>query len=382
MNFDYLIKKIIDNKNNHDLGYYNCIPFEGFERLEKVIPGIEKATYYCITAASGMGKSKLCRSLFIHNPLQYIEKHPEKDIKLDIIYFSLEEGIEKILNTEISKYVYNKYGISLGVKKLMSVGKHNTFNKEDLPKILEAREYINDFQKKVKIVTNIRNPTGMYKAIRNYAMTIGTYYDKNNNPLDEDTIRRIVNNEDEDSFKQISYYKTHHPNHYVIIIYDHISILKNEDKLAQHENMSRLSQYNMRIRDRFGFTPVVVQQQIADKERVETNFKGNTIEKKLEPSRDGLANNKELMRDYNVILGLFSPDFYGIEKYDGYDIKILKNNFRALFILKNRDEDMAEKVPLYFNGAVDLFKELPLPTEVEKINEIYNYLKKLKQKTK
>ena len=67
MNFDDVLRKIETNSRNHAQGYYNCIPFYGMQRLEKYLPGIEQATYYLVTAGSGIGKSKLVRNLFIQN---------------------------------------------------------------------------------------------------------------------------------------------------------------------------------------------------------------------------------------------------------------------------------------------------------------------------
>ena len=56
MRFDDVIGKIESNLRNHSQGYYNCIPFQGMERLEKYLPGIEQATYYLVTASSGVNR--------------------------------------------------------------------------------------------------------------------------------------------------------------------------------------------------------------------------------------------------------------------------------------------------------------------------------------
>ena len=58
MNFNDIYSEIVQNKQNHDNGYYNCIPFIGLNRLEKYLPGIEQGTYYLITASTGV-KSKI-----------------------------------------------------------------------------------------------------------------------------------------------------------------------------------------------------------------------------------------------------------------------------------------------------------------------------------
>lgn len=58
MNFKDIYEEILENKKNHEEGYYNCIPFIGMERLEKYLVGIEQDTYYLLTASSGV-KTKI-----------------------------------------------------------------------------------------------------------------------------------------------------------------------------------------------------------------------------------------------------------------------------------------------------------------------------------
>ena len=54
MNFNSLKEEILKNKQNHNTGYFNCLPFMGMNRLEKYIPGVEQATYFKIVANSGV----------------------------------------------------------------------------------------------------------------------------------------------------------------------------------------------------------------------------------------------------------------------------------------------------------------------------------------
>lgn len=58
MNFQDILKEIEQNKKNHEEGYYNCIPFMGLNRLERLLPGIEHSTYYLLTASTGV-KTKI-----------------------------------------------------------------------------------------------------------------------------------------------------------------------------------------------------------------------------------------------------------------------------------------------------------------------------------
>lgn len=367
--FSRLYQQIQDNKINHDNGYYNCIPFHGFSRTEKYLEGVTQSTYTLITASSGVGKSKLARSLFIHNPYNYYKENPNIGIDLDIIYFSLEESRDKVILGEVSKYLLEKYGYRVSMKDLLSRGRYNTIDAEIIAAIPEAEERVTSFLDTIQVIDYIRNPTGIYKHVRDHMLKIGTYYDKYGNPLTPLEVEEVRTGTGE-SYKKVAYYRTYNPKHYVIVVTDHIGLLDNETvdgvKLTQWQTMQRFSAYYcLKMRDSFGCTVVNVQQQASDKERIDTNFKGDTIESKLEPSLDGLANNKETQRDANIVLGLFGPNRYNIENHLGYDIRIIKDRYRCLSILKDRDGIANKKIPLFFDGAVDFFKEMPRTNNVE-----------------
>lgn len=377
MDFKSIYDKLVINKQNHDSGYYNCIPFMGMERLEMYLPGIEQSTYYLLAAASGVGKSKLARYLFIHNPIVFLENNPDSGIELDILYFSLEESKEKILLAEISKYLFTKYGLTLSIKQLASVGRYNVISAADLEKVKEAEAHVKKFLDRVTIYDSVRNATGIYKTVRNFAMTVGTYYDKEGKPLTSTEVMQVTGGVGE-TYKKVSYYKLHNPKHYVIVMTDHLGLLQPENGETLWQTMGKMSSsYNLHFRDKFGFIPVVIQQLAADKERVESNFQGKTIEDKLEPSLDSLGDNKTTARDVNVALGLFDPARYKIDNHNGYDITRLKDRYRSMNIMKSRDGIANKKLPLFFNGAIDFFKEMPRTDNIDGMNRVFEYVNQL-----
>lgn len=377
MSFRHVLGEIEENRQNHQQGYYNCIPFMGMERLERYLPGVEQDTYYLLTANSGVGKSKLARYLFIHNPYHYLKAHPDTDIKLTIKYFSLEESKKKVILSEISRYLFTTHGISISIKQLQSRGRYNTISSDILEKIREAEEYVEGFLEIVDIIDNIRNPTGIYKYMRDYALTIGRYYDKDGVELSQEEHDNITKGIGED-YKKISFYRKNHPKHYVIVLTDHIGLLETEDGLSLWETIGLYSsKYCLRMRDKFGFSPVNVQQQASDKERLQFTHSGKSIEEKLEPSLDGLGDNKTTQRDANVVLGLFAPDRYGITSHIGYDVGFFRDRYRSMSILKDRDGMANKKLPLFFNGASDFFKELPKSSDTQAMSLVYDYTRRL-----
>lgn len=225
----------------------------------------------------------------------YVRNHPQYDIKLDIFYFSLEESKKKVILSEISKYIYKVYNKTVSIKQLQSRGRHNFLDAETLAQIAEAEEYINAFMETVRIIDNVRSPSAIFNYMKDYAVRVGRYYDRFGRVLSETDHQGIIAGNLE-SLNKIGSYRKTHPKHYVIVITDHISLLTPENvggkMLTQWQTISKFSnEYCISLRDKYGFTIVNVQQQASDKEKIEYNYKGQTIQEKLEPSLDGLGDN-------------------------------------------------------------------------------------------
>ena len=65
-----------------------------------------------------------------------------------------------------------------------------------------------------------------------------------------------------------------------------------------------------------------------------------------------------------MVLGLFSPYRFALKEYEGYDISKFKDNIRFLEMIVNRDGEMGGLCPLFFDGAVCQFNELPRPNDI------------------
>ena len=62
----------------------------------------------------------------------------------------------------------------------------------------------------------------------------------------------------------------------------------------------------------------------------------------------------------------------------GYDITKFRKNITFLEVLVNRDGESNNIAPLYVDGGVTYFAELPLPTDKTALQQIYNFIKNLK----
>ena len=91
--------------------------------------------------------------------------------------------------------------------------------------------------------------------------------------------------------------------------------------------------------------------------------------------------NKLIARDCNMMIGIFSPFKHEIPEYLGYDIQRFKDSIRFMEIIISRDGGAGTVCPLYFDGAVTYFKELPLPNDPE-LNKVYEFIKNIKNNEK
>ena len=78
----------------------------------------------------------------------------------------------------------------------------------------------------------------------------------------------------------------------------------------------------------------------------------------------------------NLVLSLFTPYNYELREYMGYDITKFRKNITFLEVLVNRNGESNNVAPLYVDGAVTYFNELPLPTDKAAIQQIYNFMDK------
>lgn len=302
----------------------------------------------------------------MYNPFDYI-KNNKTSVKLKIFYFSLEMSKEQKLRQCICNHLYvkSKGKVRVDPKSLRSV--RNPVDESILKEVDTFKEYFDEFEECVTFIDDIKNPYGIYKFMKDYSERNGTVHTKK---------KVFTNNVTKEKYtKEIyDYYEPDDPDEYVIIIVDHASLLHAEKGQSLHQAITKLSSdYFISLRNRYNYIPVLVQQQSASQESVE-NMKAN----RLKPTLDGLGDNKLTQRDCDVALGLFSPFRHRIKMYpekDGYDIMFFKDNIRFLEVLASREGGGNSICPLYFDGGVNYFKELPDAKDINKINVFKNFIK-------
>lgn len=362
--FDRTFSTIVNKRERILQGKVNCIPWN-LPRFENQNPGIEQGKYYLNSANQKVGKTQITDWLFLYNPIQQIIDNG-LNIRLKVFYFSLEMSKEEKMLACFANILYVKEGLRISPTDLKSTRADNVLSEEVLQIIQKYKPYFDKIEEVVEFVDDIRHGFGIYNLVREYALANGKIHYR-----DIEIDNKITKVED--------YYEPNDPDEYVMIIIDHISLIspekRNGQQLTLHESISALSSdYLIKLRNRFNYIPVVIQQQSSAQEGIE-NKKAN----KLRPTMDGLGDNKLTGRDANVMLGLFSPFRHEMPEYYGYDITKFKDNIRFLEIMGSRDGGAGTICPLYFDGATNYFKELPKSEDLEEMKKVYDFLKHIKR---
>lgn len=345
-------------------GKFNCIPWP-FDRFRNYVPGTEKAKFLIYTANQKIGKSKLVDYIYVYSVILFAIEHPE--IKFKILYFTLEMSASTKKDEFLSFLLNYLDGLCISPTDLNSVDSSTPIDEQVLA-LLESeryKQYIDKFDEIVTYIDDIRNPTGINKYCKEYALKHGhinyteeTYTDAEGN------IKHLIDKDNPYTFDTEEEYR--------YIILDNFSNITQEQGLSKMDTINKLSKYFITLRDQLLYTIIAVQHQAQAQEGIENRKMGL-----VKPSSDGLADCKTTSRDCNMLFGLYSPFKYGIPDYEGYDIKQFKNYIRFLEVLEDRDYGANGQIcPLFFNGAVSVFHELPRATDPE-MTDVYKYVNKL-----
>ena len=347
-------------------GNINCIPLP-FNRFKNEFPGIEQGKYFLVSGGSKAAKTQLTNFLFVYNTIFYAFQHRDK-VHPKIFYYPLEETPETITLRFMAYLLYNfsKGAIRISPTDLKSTDENKVLSKEVLD-LFETEEYkdIMQFYEECIEFRNSRNPTGVWKDLKGYAENHGTTYYKDIKITDELGQEKEV--------KQFDYYAPNDKNEYVFIIIDHVSLMESERGMDLRNTINKISEYLVIFRNRYNYIPVVVQQQNTETLGLEA-FKSN----KIRPTLVGLADSKATGKDCNMFIGITNPYSHELSEYLGYNILEFKSNIRFIEIVLNRDGNSNGICPLFFDGAVNDFRELPLPTDTQKLQKIYNYLNEIR----
>jgi len=345
--------EILKNEVERGISGLNSGISMGFERLNKYI-SIRKSIYTIIMAGTGLGKSALLHNAYILNPYDYLLSRKENKIKYKVILFSMERSKLHTVAKWLSRKIFLDHGMLIPVAKLLGWWDQKlTYNEHDY--FLAYEDYIDEMfdSKSIEIIENGQNPTGIYKYVKDYALSHGRVEE-----IDEFNKIYIPNNENE----------------IVTIGVDHASLIRKEKGLMnKKEAIDKLSEYLQFFRDFYGYSPVLVMQNnrsMADSMLLKSGD--------AEPTLEHAADSSTPIQDSDCVLSLYDPKRYRQADPSGYDLEKFIDTktgayyYRSLKILKSTYSESDVRIALGFQGITGNFKEMPKIKEMDQFN--YNTL--------
>jgi replicative DNA helicase len=333
----------------------------GFTKLIDYLPNLQRGNIYVIGGETGSAKSTFTLNNFVYTPYEdYLTNYKDK-IKYKTFIWSLEMDKQVVITRAVARRLYNQYHLLVDVNHILSRGKYR-IKQEIYEKVLECRNYFEELEDHIIIMSSDdknSNPTGIRNTIQKYMLNIGKEVYK--------TIEITNKDNNQETIQVFDKYIPNNPETYVTVIIDHISLVKSERGFGKKEKIDKTIEYLIDFRDRYGIIPIVVQQlnrNIASTDR----FKLGTVEPQLSDFKE----TSDSTDAANYVLALFNPMRYEINPYRDYNILKLKDNFRSVKLLKNRDGAANIVAGMFFLGQCGYFKELPLGKELTDAN--YKYI--------
>ena len=350
-------------------GGINCIPLP-LPRFREDWPGLEHEQYIVITASSKIGKTQITSNLCLYSVLEYAFEHPHQ-CSVDFLYFNLEESRERIYQRYMSHLLYKFDQWRLSPRDLRSTSVEYPLPEEAL-ELLKSEKYqqrLKFFDDHVHFNNVDTNPTGILRVCEEWARKVGKYTSRT--VLSRDGSGRKV--------EEFVDYQLNDPNHYTIVLVDHVRNIDLERGYTQKQNIDKFSEYALKyMRDRYKQCVIAIQQQATETEGLEA-----IKQKRMTPSVAGLADSKYTTQDANMVVSYFDPNLFGLPNWCGYKINDvdgtgLKDYARFMTVLRGRDGEVGGTCPLFFDGAVCHVEELPPPDNVAELTKYYTRVQNMK----
>lgn len=365
--------RLIRKRENLLKGNFNVLPFP-FKRASYFFPGLERGSYTVVAAETKHGKSQTASYAFIF--MQLWNAYHNRKLKLKYLYLNLEESENRIKDRIVCflLYKYTDGRVRIGYRDLNS----STIPlAQEVIDILEDDGFkdIRDFFFNHIEFNDSTYPTGI-------AITIDKFFEKNGKVTKGDSFTITDNITGKTSIKQrIIGYTQNDPEEFLIVFADNFNNVTPERGQTLLQAITTVSKNFKDTRNKYNAVLIGLQQINAEADSMDA-FK----QQRIEPRVTQLADCRQVSRDLNSCIGILSPymKFEGLpngdprkEVYRGYNIKKLGNYFRALLFLSDRDGESAKVFPLYFDGKVCVFEELPKADDVNALELYYNRVEEI-----
>jgi replicative DNA helicase len=327
----------------------------GLGRINKYIYNVQRKWYYLFGGLSNSGKTTLVDSML----LNAIRDAKEKGIELNIFYYSYEIDAETKFAQWMSNHIHRKYNITIAPEAIAGLG-DNRLEQYQAELVKMEIEEVESIFNSIHFRFDPTNPTGIYKELFDFYSKTGTWEEESYRTIEKDK----YDNDIELEKRRIVSYTSDNAERYVIVVMDHIALCKLERQYSLKQNIDKMSEYCVWLRNICGTTFFILQQFNQGMHSIERK-KYNGEE--LVPQQNDFKDSGNPYQDCDTAVGIMNPHAMKTEagKIFGYDIKEkIKNNFRILNIMKNRKGRAQLVFAYYFNPKTASFKNLPKADEL------------------
>jgi len=322
----------------------------GFNDINQFIFGVQRKCYTLIGGASGSYKTTILDYIIL-NALTDANK---KNIPIDIFYYSFEiDELSKKCNW-IAQLAYMTYGVIIKPESIKGMGK-NRLTADEQQMVDTLIPEVDKLFEQIKFTFEPVNPTGIYNEVFKYCETQG------------ELIYSDYTDENGELKKRIKGYIPK-DNRLILIAIDHLYLSKKERGFNTKQNMDKLSEYLVLLRNIFSVSPFILQQFNSGMSAVDRQkFKGVD----LSPQQSDYRDSTNPYSDADVVIGLMNPYKMGLDSSLGYKLDVFKDRFLMLKIIKNRlsRDNIAKGIIAHPESG--RFVELPKAEEFQKNPALY-----------
>lgn len=328
-----LFNSILRGKSGMNVGLPTGLP-----KFDSITYGIQRRWMYVWAGDSGSGKSSLVLYSQIYRPFM----QSLKDSKIDVhfLLFSFEMSAEVLFAKLLSLYLYETYGRILSYGQILSLGE--VLSEEDYKYIEAARPWLEKLESVCEIIDKPVTAKGLYAICKEWTRKFGTYQE-----------------EDVSGEYTKETYIPNNPEQYLITVVDHMRLFSLSPGHTIKQEMDEACDYLIYFRNKCGLTVHAIQQLNRNFKSMERRNSENAL-----IGLEDLSDSGGPTQSAETVVAIYHPFREKRAKCEGYDIRQLLDRARLIQVLKNRF-GMADKMVMTgFYGEIGLWKELPLPTEI------------------
>ena len=307
MRFEKLKQAYLDRWQNKNQG----IPLNSeYTRLREVLPSWDSAEAISLMGGSGTGKSKFIFRVAILDSLEYMSRNPD-GMKVRILINSLELS-ELELYTMLVCYLFKKkLNIEITREYLLNKFQQQDIDKDLFDNLERIRPTIEFFSSWVTVKDDVRTGLAWFNYCKSILDDAGTVVDG-------------------------KYVKKNEKLHFIIITdtLNALSVPSGSTKLIE---MTKFSAEYMKqiLRNFYGATCIQTQQIEKGRQSSQFDNKGSRVDEKFLISASDGKDYKSSEDDNSLVLGIFLPHKYRLDKWEGFDVRMFNKKLTFLYVLKS-----------------------------------------------